>query len=453
MVVALVAWFYPIVFSTQIPSYLVSTAIIAFLGIWIVGDRGVLSFQSILYAIIFFPALSPFFSWDIMGKGLFSLAAPELQLDRFLVDKSLYVYAFAAMTYAFWGLAKKPAELKNEPVRDLSEITFPAEIVWFFAFMAVLAAFFLESGPTILTTSYADMKTDSSAVAPWVALLGVTLGGFWSLLFVYGRNRKLLFWSITAVIFIWLFLHVRRVELFGFGFVLFFWAKYFIKPLPLFALFVGFILLQVAMGYVRYVPWIDYISGDIEVTQKQFNEAELANRQNKIALPGGASNVFLSGLHLFNIKDKKTLSDKDEFTMSQWLPSLIPNTIWRALGKQPFTIEHQSIYQKMNLRYVGGMPLLAVFYLNGGVFLVIVFGALHGYLANRVDKVFYRDLKPNLAQGGSVALLVAAIFIFYQFRLQWYNPQTMFRAIIYTLAIYLLARVYVQFLRQFIYKN
>ncbi|NNJ92072.1 MAG: hypothetical protein HKP55_10375 [Gammaproteobacteria bacterium] len=437
----------PAVLGIEIPSYLIPTGIIFFFGVWIVVKHGVLSFRSILYAIIFFPALSPFFAWDIMGKGLFSLAAPELQFDKVLVDKVLYLYALAAASYAILSLRHSSTQLKNECTRHVSDRFLPNETLWFFGIMALLGAYFLESGATILTTSYADMKAESVAATPLVALLGITLGGFWSLLFVFGRNRKRLFWIITAIIFVWLFLHVRRVELFGIAFVLFLWAKYFIKPVPLILLFVGFILLQISMGYLRYVPWIDYIAGNVEITDKQFSKTELANRNNKIALPGGASNVFLSGLHLVNIKEKNILSEKDEFTMAEWIPSLVPNTIWRALGKKPFTTEHQSIYQKMNLRYVGGMPLLAVFYLNGGIWFVIIFGILHGYFAILVDKVFDRDLKPNLAHGGSLSLLVAAVFIFYQFRLQWYNPQTMFRAIVYSLIIYFLIHLYIQTIR------
>jgi hypothetical protein len=437
----------PAVLGIEISSYLITTGIILFIGVWIVVQHGVLDFRSILYAIIFFPALSPFFAWDIMGKGLFSLAAPELQLDKVLVDKALYLYALAAASFAITSLAQSSKQLKSECAQQFPEKFLPNETLWFFAIMTVLGAYFLESGPTILTTSYADMKAETASATPWVSLLGITFGGFWSFLFVFGRDRKLLFWVLTVIIFVWLFLHVRRVELFGIAFVLFLWAKYFIKPVPLLLLFAGFILLQFSMGYLRYVPWIDYIAGDVEITDKQFSETELANRNNKIALPGGASNVFLSGLHLVNLKEKNILSDKDEFTMAEWIPSLVPNTIWRALGKKPFTIEHQSIYQKMNLRYVGGMPLLTVFFLNGGIWFVIIFGILHGYFANLVDKVFERDLKPNLAHGGSLSLLVAAVFIFYQFRLQWYNPQTMFRAIVYSLIIYFLVHIYLQTIR------
>ena len=152
------------------------------------------------------------------------------------------------------------------------------------------------------------------------------------MLFLFGRHKKTLFWVSTVIVVLWLFLHVRRVEVFGIGILLVLWAKYRISQRKLFFLFGFFILCQAAIGMVRDFAIIEYF-GD-ETTHS-------ALHQERAALPGGASNVFLSGLHLVKVRDNNLVSETERFTMAEWPRSVVPNVIWEAFGAKAVRTEHE----------------------------------------------------------------------------------------------------------------
>lgn len=196
-----------------------------------------------------------------------------------------------------------------------------------------------------------------------------------------------------------------------------------------------FLISQIVIGYARHQPILQDSTLKIEMTEGQRAKAEL---------PGGASNVYLTALQLVNEKDRGNLSNEQQYTMIQWLRSLVPNTIWNGFGFSDTKTEHDLIFSKNNLQYVGGMHLLGAFYLNGGVLLVVLFGLLHGWLANIVEKVMKRDLVPNLHFGGTPALFFATVYLVYQFRYLWYNPQTMFRALLFAFLLLIITSLLIR---------
>ncbi len=125
--------------------------------------------------------------------------------------------------------------------------------------------------------------------------------------------------------------------------------------------------------------------------------------------------------------------------MLQWPRSLIPNFFLRALKRPATQNEHELIYKKLDLHYLGGMPLLTVYYLNGGIILVLTFGAIHAALSRKIDSAIKRNaLRFNNNYKQIFGILIASVFLVYQFRYHWYNPQTMFRAVETALFLFLI---------------
>jgi hypothetical protein len=376
--------------------------------------------------IIFFPALSPVYAWYFSETELFSLVAQHLQYDTELVEKTLYLYSIAAMAYV--GVAM-PSVIKNKPyIRTYKVGVLEPYFVLIACLLTIGSAYTLEAGPTIISANYTSIFEGRMVPSTFTAFVGATFGGIWAILFIFGRHQKKMFWISTIVAVIWLFLHVRRVEVFGVVILLVLWGKYRISKRKLFLLFGSFILVQAAIGTIRDSALLDYFGSDAH---------QRVIQQKKAALPGGASIVFLSGLHLVNVRDAALVGETDRHTMAEWPRSIIPNTIWEIFGIEAVQTEHEIIYEKLGLSYVGGMPLLGAFYLNGGVFMVLIYGLLHAFLGRKIDNVLDTQLRPHFYRGGTLRLLIASVFVIYQFRYQWYIPQTLFRAVAFTLVLYL----------------
>jgi hypothetical protein len=426
------------------PTYFVSTIVIIVTGVVLLLSQSLFSFQVIVFVIIFVPALSPMYAWDIIGKNLFSLAAPHLQNDRALVDKTVFLYAVGAISYAAMALPRLPTLLSMKLMEDRKMVVFNFYILILIGVMTVLGSYFIEAGPTILTADYNSVLSGRLEPSSIQAAIVVTFGGFWALLFVFGRHKKWLFWGVTFTVGLWLFLHARRIEVFGIGIVLVLWWRHVFTTKSLFVLVMVFLTIQVLVGTMRDVPLLQYFKRDVPVVLKL---------QKKAALPGGISNVILAGLHLIDVSDKELLLDSEEFTMAHWPSAIIPNSVWKALGSTSVAWEHDTVYKKLDLEYVGGMPLLCLFYLNGGVIMVFIFGLLHGALGRMVVKMMTVPLRTNRDRGGTPSMFVAVIFVLYQFRYHWYNPQTMFRAITYSLIIFFFLSCFIKLFSHLIRQN
>jgi len=399
-----------------------STACIFICGLALSVTTGLLSFQFICFLIIFLPALAPFYAWDVESTRLFSLAAPYLQTDYELIDKTVFLFALAAIMYVSTVLIgatlnKQESNWQNKRVKVLSSVT-----LYFISFMVLLSAYVIESGPTIITANYVEILNSRMESTPILVLASQLFGALWAMLLVFGRHKKLLFTTVTITALVWFQLHSRRVELFGVVTALILWLRYTMNSKWLLVLIMMFVLTQIAVGFVRDKALVEYTS----IGNMLERSPELTMRA---ALPGGASNVFLSGLHLVDQKDQGHLSFKQQLTMLEWVRALVPNIILNYLGFEAIKTEHDLIFQKLDLNYVGGMPLLGAFYLNGGIIFVILFGVLHGILAHRIEKIVARDLFNNLSSGGTISLFFVVIFVVYQFRFQWYNPETLLRAV------------------------
>ena len=199
-------------------------------------------------------------------------------------------------------------------------------------------------------------------------------------------------------------------------------------------------MLQISVEFVRIFGLFTLISGEVDAFS-----LEVAMGYGRLsAPPGGAGNLFLSAMHLVNVRDASEITGVDTLTMVEWPRAILPNAFWGLLGAPPVVSEHDTIYTDLELAYIGGMPLMAAFYLNGGIFLVFLTGAVHGALSNLVDRVIHTGFATSLNVGGSFGMFLAAVFVMYQFRYHWYNPQTMLRVMFYALVIYLAARVFMR---------
>jgi hypothetical protein len=361
-------------------------------------------------------------------------------MDYALVDKTVYLYAVAALAYASILIFNNVKYDRQRGGNNLILKVLDDKILLIVGFLALISSYFIDPGPTIITSDYTGILSDRFAPSPIIILINLMFGGFWSILFVFGRHHKKLFWSVTLIALFWLFLHVRRIETFGVALVLLLWGRHILKKNILISLFLLFVLVQAAIGMVRNVPLLQYLKAETSML------SSLSSSKNKAALPGGASNVFLSGLHLVEVKDQHLLSGGENLTMKEWPRSIVPNTFWNAFGYSAVRTEHEIVFNELELNYVGGMPLLTAYYLNGGVFLVLVFGLLHGYIGNFVDKIFDIHLKQSPFMGGTLTLFMIIVFIVYQFRYHWYLPQTAYRAISFSAVFYMLLSVSIKLL-------
>jgi len=415
------------------PSYVTSTLMIVLLGVFVAKRNGIYSFFFISYLIIFLPSLSPFYANSVRNVELFSLAAADLQTDNYLINKTVFLYTIAAIAYCAiaYPISKKRIGQTHigakEKLDRLHLITL--------ALISITLAYIMEPGPTLITSDYTTILNSRYTSTPFFAFTGVLLGGSWAALFAFGRHRSKLFLFTTLIVLSWLFLHSRRVEFLGIFIALVIWLRFFIKSLNLFLIISVIVTATLAIGLLRNYSFIE------QIKETKTGSSKI---HQKAAIPGGASNVFLSGLHLVNVKDRQILEAAEEFTMAEWPRTTIPNSLFSVFGMRATKTEHQLVFEKLDLQYVGGMPLLAAFYLNGGFLLVIFFGMLHGFLGISVDKIISRDLRYNLKGGGTFALFVAVVFIVYQFRYHWYNPQTLIRAVFYASLMYLALKLFLR---------
>jgi hypothetical protein len=430
------------------PSHRFSTLVIVFCGLILTFKRTVLSFETMSFVIIFFPALTPFFTWDLIGVPFFSLHARQLQANTELVNKFVYFFAIAAIAY----VSTLTAILENNKKLAPKETWhLPSYIIALLGILGLICSYILESGPTLLTATYDELLTKRLPSNPLIVFLATSFGGVWAILFLFGRHKKVIFWSVTWLIIIWLTLHSRRIEVLGMGLVMIMWGHGSgMSKVKLYVCISIFISSQFVTGVIRNKPILDNFTKSAELSTSApivplKNSLKGSKAPRHAALPGGASNVFLSGLQIINAKDTLDLRPEQQFTMIQWVRSIIPNQVWKLVGLPISGSEHTLIFEELDLKYAGGMPLLSAFYLNGGIGMVLIFGLFHGYLARSVDYIFRRDLWANIAKGGNVQLLIASVFLIYQFRYQWYNPATLFRAIVFSLFIYVLITSYIKY--------
>jgi hypothetical protein len=390
------------------------------------------------YVIIFTPALAPAYM-HLRGGNLFSLAAIHLQKDAVLIDKAVFLFGVAAIAYV---LVAMQSHLERSEMGG-SGVSVPDEIkdvyLYFIAIMTIVCAILIESGPTIITASYEEILAGSAHSTPLLVLVKLLFGGFWGMLFIFGRQNKWLFWIVTIIVFLWFFLHVRRVEAFGMVLMLVLWKRYSLNSIVLAVCLTIFIISQATIGGNRNVPLSEI--GMSESAIKRYEEVEVRRaklRNRKVAIPGGGSNIFLAYLHLVHERDSDNLTEDQKLTMSQWPISVVPNTFLKMLGMPPTKNEHELIYDALELEYVGGMHLLGAFYLNGGVWLVLIYGLFHGSLAREIDHLSKQHFYYKTSYGGKLSLFAASVFLVYQFRYHWYNPQTLFKALTYSVVVYLI---------------
>lgn len=414
--------------ADNFPPYMISSIMIIIAGLWLVAMRPLLSFDVMSYVIIFFPALSPLFAFNLMDAQLFSMHSRELQGDMALINKSVFLFAIAAISFV--SIATPASSSKNTLFVREDPTCFPYPLVLLLAVAAVCSAYVIEPGPTLLTANYAEVLENRLEPTPLVVLVATCLGGFWAMLFLYGRQHRPLFWMTSTIILLWLTLHSRRVETLGIMIVFIVWATSLqVDKRKIMFMALAFVALQFMVGETRDDSRVDTPAGTEIMKLRDLNKG-------KAALPGGASNVFLAGLLLVDTKDHQVLTFQEQFTMIEWVRSMVPNKLWGLAGLPSSASEHELVFIRFGLDYAGGMPLLAAFYFNGGIPLVLFFGVLHGFIARRIQHVVDRDLKPNARLGGTVPMLVAVVFMIYQFRYHWYNPEMPIRGIVFSLAIY-----------------
>lgn len=416
------------------PSYVVSTLSLVATFLFLCRVERRFTFKLISFVIIFSPALSPYFAWDITNHDLFSGAARYLQTPGILVNKTVFLYAAAAILYvltvSFLNGYQRPC---NEKVR-IGTLCSP--ILFMLGLLVISTAFVVESGPTIISANYLDILSGRLASSSITTFIVSCFGGLWALLFVFGRHKRIIFWLVTSLAVVWLMLHARRVESFGIGLILLLWSRYFLQKNVLFFILFTFIIIQASIGIIR--------SDSISSYLQSINPNPESPRTGIAALPGGLGNIFLAGTHLVNVKDQQYLPKNEIITMTEWPKSLVPNFILNFVGLKSVQTEHDLVYRRLNLDYQGGMPLLTVFYLNGGFLLVLIFGGGHALMAQLIDNVLDFRLEANPKSGGTFSIFLAVVFILYQFRYHWYNPHTMIRVLSFSIWTFLLTSFFIE---------
>lgn len=441
--VVLSTLFLSLIFATiyynflPIPNYIISTLVIVISFIILIIKNNIISISTLVYVIIFFPALSPWYAFDFSNMPYFSMAAIHLQDDLSLINKTVFLFAYASVCYVIPSLlvrGKHHITLEREEAYYIFKNNF---VIYLLGFLCLITAYSIDPGPTLITAGYNQVLQSRFEYSPLLNILVLSFSSLWVLFFLYGRKNKFFFTFVTSLILIWFLLHARRVELIGMLIVLFLWLSSYYSHKKI--IFFGALSLWalIFIGEVRSMSFIDYFTSNKETS------AEKGKDFGKAPLPGGASNIFISGMHIVNAADSNILTNEETRTILQWVPALIPGSIWKAFDYDPPTTEHEIVFEKNNLQYVGGMPIIMVFYLNGGILLIAIYALAQGYLSKVMDNILQNNFFNNLNKKVSLKLFVVLVMLIVSFRFFWYNPQTPLRVILYAFLIYAIFRPFI----------
>lgn len=410
--------------SLSAPHYVANTFIIIVSFLIVVFRSGIFSFQSAVFFIAFFPSLAPIYAWNILQQPYFSLASRHIQTID-LANYTTLVFAVGAVFYAFFACRQKRGFSRKRKRYYLSY--WPT---FFLGLLTVGSAYVIDPGPTILTANYAQILDSRFEASPIVSFAAASFGALWVAMFCFGRQHKWAFVFFSFVAFAWLLLHVRRVEPMGAVLLLMIWYSYRVSRFWLVSSIGIFLASLIFLEVARSVGIVHFLSGAEETA------AALAVDAGRGALPGGASNVFLSGVHLINISSMDQFTGGCCITIWDWFRAPIPNPVWTAVGLPPIRTEHQLIFENLGLVYVGGMPFFGAVYLNGGFILTALFGAIIALLVSRIQRGYDALALNGEGFGATIGGYFFSVFILYIFRFLWYNPQTPIRAMAYAALLY-----------------
>jgi len=406
----------------------VSTILMILIAALVFRRYGLISLPTIVYTIMFFPALSPFVANTIMKVSYYTGYSYALQTDFILINKVLSLFLMACLSFVV--ICGRQSVRSHRPLGG-HIIYGRAEVVMLLSAVTLVSAFLTEPGETLLTGSYADLRGGALRASVWHIIGVQILQVSWIFLFLLGRHKKTIFWGTTIVVLVWLFLHSRRIELIGMVLCLMLWLRFKISPRRVLLIGIVTFILMAALPVFRNASWIAGDFGHVGI-QSFFHYGEI-KRGTRFKLPGGApSTIFMTTVQLVNEKDTGKLDFFQSKTMFAWIARLVPTPLAEGFGIKLPELESHSIFKAHNIPYNGSMHLLGAIYINGGVLLVMLYGLLLGVASAKGEEVLLTYMPRLYAAGGCGALFLTYIFVINQLRFQWYHPTPLFKLLIYS---------------------
>jgi hypothetical protein len=401
------------------PHFYVSSLLIALALTVSVLIYGLVSIPTFILTCAYFPALS--FLWaGLNGADYISLLNKDFQEDIALLNYTLFLSANAALISVLsLGILSNRNSAGFFVSR--SNLTFSLDLYVLSSSFALF--FFWLTEPTfetIFSSSYESIvkkRIQGTQFSGGLALI------FWLIGFLYYTsnignkvNSKKVsdFFFILVTIFglIWFILHARRSELLGIGIVLICYYAERKSSIRASIYLLVFITVLILIGELRSITIDSFLANRTETP------SELKRAISVVALPGGASNVFVTFLSSVNHFESNDYLNGATFI--NYFFQILPTFVYQVLGIQIPEYYYESVLQLYD--YNGGTYIAAVFYANFGVVGMVVFGvavAVYIYLIQRLLR--YKNFFVKL--GGLYLLAIV-------FRGFWYEMITIVKPIL-----------------------
>lgn len=307
---------------------------------------------------------------NIFGEELIKNYNVFLQNDRYLLDVAA-LYFLVGVTSATFILKKFRwrDEVRSRQVSKQSGFVSRA-VAGVACFGIVGLAFVMESGETLLTGSYGEIRLDrtNSSYA----------GGLFAICWVFaflgyekGLFRKL-FVICTLIAVVWLLLHGKRAPLLGIAFILLSWFNANGRLTLNKCAYAGVLLLGLfVVGELRSNSLDSY-------TAKTFFSELSSVRGDAVELPGNGAGIYLTFLGTLSLFETNLPHLYGETYVGEIL-GVVPDQLLSIIGVAPSLGYGPEVYAE-HLPYVGGMHAFSVSYANFGIVGIILIGIGLGFL-------------------------------------------------------------------------
>ena len=414
------------------PHYVISSMGIILVCYYIILKYSIISVPSILSGALYMPALTPFYSHTLLNSQYYSYNNFFLQENLLLVNKATSILFFSSIVYLFFLIIitkshilvsynKRRTNLQNNVKAKLQigETTtfYPSkEQVIMFCFLFLFFFWLTEPGSILLFINYTEVLASRYDDTQFASALGSI---FFVLAFVsyinlsksgLHKNIQKLFIISSILVSIWLLLHARRSELLGIFIIALLYLNEKISHKKMLIISIILFSVLIIVGNVRTTAFLD-ISQSLFIESMTFGDI--------VALPGGASNIFVTMLDIIYLIDDTNFQLLLGETYFDYFYSIIPTNLRIYLGL-PEPIYFYSIFIQY-FDYNGGTYIFAPGYGNFGVAGVFIVAGFIGTIV-----AFFHN---NLNSKSFIIKTIVLIGILFFVRAIWYDLITILKPI------------------------
>ena len=384
----------------------------------------------VLYSVAMVPGLATL----IAGYPLYSYQNPLHQLNTDITRYTLQLTTISPIIFTIINIALAPNRLPKLKELNIVTIRIPFLLT---CLLFLMSCYLAESGPTLLTGTYDDVRFNRSAVA---TLAGVAFMVFWAMMYMqyrafkYEKTQKLfrrLFFLVTLLGLTWLFLHSRRSELLGFFIVLALDDKLFKQKFDIKWLVIGVVAVVLLQfnGALRNSGKLLSGVNQTESIADQFAGASTYRDNTYYQAPSGIGNIMGTlQTSVYYIRRDNHEYLKGE-TIWSYPYKLIPSNLLSIIGLSPPKYFHNIVYEDTGYMYNGGTYILSPSYVNFGLFGFIIASIVMACISVFMQRAFYF--------GNYFSQIYAVIILLFYIKIVWYGPVPMLKAMYISALMYL----------------